>query len=358
MFPRIFLLAAVLLLSACASTSSYHRDYGGGDYYYGAASDGYYAREPERVCERSAQYGYYGSYRCQTLGWGEVVGAYPYVGWAGWGYPYTAYGNPYLSYNNRWGGSLWLGYGGFSSWGYPGYYNPWFGPWWPYAVSYPSQRRHFRDARRIHREQALQASWRRHDRRTSAAGFAANTRQNQVQRRQVRTLRRNGALQHPNRPRSFPQRSDRAPVQTPVQNMPRGRPSAGIPVNWPVSRQPARVRPQAPSHHQPVSRQPATMPRHRPEPIAPPRSDARISRQQLRSAPIRRSAPTQPVRSATPVQRSMPAARPLRRSAPPSRPATPSRSAPTRRASRPSSSASKSSHRGTPRGRPTRKKDD
>ncbi|MGA7296015.1 MAG: hypothetical protein WBW92_00715, partial [Rhodanobacteraceae bacterium] len=162
---RLFTMSvALLLLGACASTSRYRQaGVGSGDYYY-ADSSGYYDRSADassRYCSgdsRYAPYDPYGYADCSTPGW-QWVGPYGYQDtWSGWGYPYTYYNNPYMAYGSRWSGSLWLGFGTGYSWGYPGYYNPWFGPWWPYAVTYPSYRRYFRNRQGLHRERALQAS--------------------------------------------------------------------------------------------------------------------------------------------------------------------------------------------------------
>lgn len=350
MIRSLLVLVAALLLAACASTSNYHRGYGGGDYYYGAASDSYYAQTPDRVCTRSVQYGYYGDYRCQSLGWGTAVGAWPYAGWDGWGDPYAYYGAyaPWYGWNGGWSGSLWFGLGS-GAWAYPGYYNPWFGPWWPYSVVYPVQRHSFRDRQRLHREQALQAAWRRHASMRSAASMRPSAHGSPatasvVQRQNADARRRNSVIRG-RAATGFPAGSRRRAADNNVSGtatMPRGRPSErGIPVNWPVGhREPRRhdaFRPQ---------------PRNRPQtPAAQPRPERRgqedaatIYTQSARSAPL--PGPRSPDAFRKPVTAPQPrrATRPLHRTFPTT--VTPSHRSPTStsRPSRPSAPSRPRTH--------------
>lgn len=360
MIRLIITAASLLLLAGCASTTHYHQaGVSGSDYYY-ADSDGYYDRTDAGFadsCSSNSSYDRYSYRDCQTLGW-QSAGPYAYDawsgGWAGWGYPYGYYSNPYLAYGGGWGGSMWLGLGGVSSWGYPGYYNPWFGPRWPYAVSYPVHRYPYRDRQDLHREQALQASGQRHRGNSSVAGFAANrgsaggmTRQPRELRRQEELRRYPGSTRQGQRPAS----SQRAPSAT--NSVPRGRPTQGIPVNWPVNRRPTRS--------DTVSRRPVSLPHDRPTPRPSRNSDARISHPAVRSMPLpTQSAPSPRARpQSMMVPGSKPVARPVSRSLPSSQPATRTRPAPTPRASsRSSSSSSQSSRSAAPRGRPARRNRD
>lgn len=348
----LLLLAAVLLLSACASTSSYHRGYGGGDYYYGAAGDSYYALESDRLCGLGAPYGYYGSYRCPRLGW-EPISDYPYFARTGWPYPYHGGYAPGYGWNDGWSGSFWLGFGS-STWAYPGYYNPWFGPRWPYSVIYPVQGRSFRDRQRVHRERALQAAWQRHDRNRDAAGAGtavrATSRRAGVVQRQSADARRRSQLPVPSRqparaPRTLPAPSGPAGSGS----MPRGRPNArGIPVDWPVNtRQPAPV----------IER--TRKPQLRSQTVLPPRdSGGGLSVQRLREAPLPARAGPAPTSRPAEVVRSRPVLyqrpTPAIRHTAPRQSSTPSSRAPVSQ-SRPAAVATPQVIRRAPRGRPHHK---
>ncbi len=363
MIRLIITVACLLLLAGCASTTHYHQaGVSGSDYYY-ADSDGYYDRRDAGFTGSysiSSGYGRYSYRDYQGLGW-QSGGPYAYDpwsgGWGGWGYPYGYSGNSYLAYGagwGGWGGSMWLGFGGVSSWGYPGYYNPWFGPTWPYAVSYPVHRYSYRDRQNLHREQALQASSQRYRHNDSAAGFSANRGSAPGVSRQPRELRRQDALQrYPAATRQDQRSTSPQRGQSTTNDLPRGRPTQGIPVNWPVNGQPTD--PGAGSGRSPAL--PDNMPASRPLR----NDDPRISRPAVRSMPLpARSTPMpQSHPQSRSVPRSGPVARPVSRSMPPSQPTTQIHSAPApRTSSQPSYSSSQSSRSTAPRGRPASKKND
>ena len=368
-----FLLGATaaLLLGACASTSSYHRGSGGGDYYYG--DSGYYQRGAgdawARHCARDARYGYYDRYSypdCHALGW-WAVGPYPWSLRDGWAYPYgyDYYGgvyDPYYAWNGGWSGSLWLGFGGYGAWGYPGFHNPWFGPWWPYSVVYPVHHRPFRDRQRLRREQALQAAWRRSAPQPRIGAHSGAARSAGVVQRQSAPARQRAALRtrhSATTPRApLPRAARPSPATEQGQTMPRGRPAArGIPVHWPVNtRQPHR----SSRHVQPlrVPTSPGPGPGALPETFDPrSNADAVISREQQRPLPIpsrnlpRRDRPL-------PALRRAPAARPVLHHAPPApapvqrTPVNRSSTAPAPRSSPPARSRPATTTKGMPRGKP------
>ena len=351
---RLFTLSvALLLLGACASTTRYHHANTGGDYYYGDSS-GYYDRTDASMgayCPQSGRYAPYGAYRYADCGVaiGPWAGPYDYLDtWSGWGYPYSYY-TPYPTYGSSWGGSLWLGFGTGPGWAYPGYYNPWFGTWWPYAVSYPSHRRHFRDRRDLHREQALQAGKPRQGSRSLSGALPRGS----SVRREAGRMSRDAGLQHGsaaltpdarhNVPRSVP---------APSRSLPRGKPAAGIPVNWPVGHSPSQPVRRARGAPQPSTGQPRMLPRQPSAPMPQSRNDGYITRHKVPSVPISARPVFQPRSQPMPVQRSMPASRPVLHN-PPAQPVMRSPSAseafPSAGASR---GGSRPGHNTMPRGRP------
>ena len=352
---RLFTMSvALLLLGACASTSRYRQaGVGSGDYYY-ADSSGYYDRSADassRYCSgdsRYAPYDPYGYADCSTPGW-QWVGPYGYQDtWSGWGYPYTYYNNPYMAYGSRWSGSLWLGFGTGYSWGYPGYYNPWFGPWWPYAVTYPSYRRYFRNRQGLHRERALQASRPRYRGTTRSPGVQ---RQTGEMRRSVGLQRRTSTA------RPVSGRTTPGSTPTPSRSLPRGRPAAGIPVNWPVGHRASQPVQRAVRPGRPLPQQPRMVPREPSASVPSAGNDARITSHNVLSVPVSSRPAAQPRSQPMPVQRSRPAARPVLHSVP-ARPVVRSRAAaealpaPAPRASH---GSNRFMHSSMPRGRPQQK---
>lgn len=343
MFRLLAALTVLLVLGGCATTTRYHQAGEGGDYYYGDSTDAYYGDAPYADCRYVDDYDAFGQPVCRPAGWVDV-GPYwdAYPGWGGWGYPYYDYygyyADPYFGY---WSTGLWFGAGAFGPWGYPGYYNPGFDPWWPYAVVYPvhQHRRGDRDLRRLHREQALQASWRRQGYGRSTVVGGAGVRREGAAIRQRETLRR------------YPVEDRRARLR----GTPRSRPAQeGIPVNWRVggrARQPERMMPAPRLAPDP----PVGVPRGRPDAIdaSPSRSDSMRTMPRSvplpRSAPLGQSVPRQPM----PVSHSLPAARPVLRSVPSSMPV---RSQPAAPAAGWSSSGGMHESRSgpAPRGRPAR----
>lgn len=358
MIRWLFALAGLALLSGCATTTYYHSDPSGADYYYGNDS-GYYDRDTTYVSSARyvmvgdcVYYGWYSSPGCFAMGW-DWYNPWPYHNaWRGWGYPWPGY------YGNRWNVSLWLGFGSFGLWGYPGYSNPWFDPYWPWWAAYqaPQQRHHLRDRRDLRRARALQASWRGYGAVPTGAGLrAAGLMAPSSASRSHAVRRQQAAARRANRNANRPVRATRPAHGNRTLRLPRGRPDAtvGIPIDLPTSRDRVPVfrhQPRAP--RRPVQRQPArhdtsTVTRRipatpvlrRPEPRARP----------IQRIPIQRSAPHRATPRPAPRPTPSPAPRihhsspsPAPQSAPPT--PQPRISAPTR------------SPRAAPRGRPERRR--